>query len=185
MVKSEPPIEVHERWIDFPGRQPVISSRELKSEFIVNAAALKVLALIKDESKIKSWQDHVKNYKLYFNPDTTVWEEYSCHDIPWPLSDQDSFVQYRLVETIPGREYFISFLSRVDPKTAPVIESTNRLELTGSWKLEVISAEVTKVTYRVQSIPTTNIPRMILDPVIRTNLVSSMKSLTKLLENKN
>lgn len=184
LVKAEPPIEVHERWVNFPGKQPVISSRELKSEFVVQATAQEVLSLLKNEKKVKSWQSHVRDYKLYLKPDTTTWFEYSCHNVPWPLSDQDSFMEYKLSEINPGVEYFIAFNSRIDPKIAPVIEDINRIELTGSWRMEVISPTTTKVTYRVQSVPTTNLPRMIIDPVIRNNMISSIRSMKEILEKK-
>jgi len=180
LVKSEPPFEVHERWVEFPGKKPVVTSRELKTEFTVNASISKIIGIIKDESRVKAWQGHVSKYKLYLKADTTVWEEYSCHDIPWPLSDQDSFMEYKLTEVTPEKEYIINFKSRVDKKIAPEYENINRIELIGSWKFVWVSPNVVRVTYRVQSVPKTHIPRMIVDPVIRNNLVETVKSLAEI-----
>lgn len=181
LVKSEPPIEVLERWVEFPDRKPAVTSRELKTEFTVNAPIHKVINVIKDESQVKEWHAHIRDYKIYPKTDSTIWEEYTCHDIPWPMDDQDTFLEYKLNEIIPGLEYNVVFKSKVD-KRAPVYENINRVELVGSWKFTLLESGMVKVIYRVQSVPTTNVPRMIVDPVIRNNLVSSIKSLTEIVE---
>lgn len=182
LVKSEPPIELLERWVEFPNKKPGATSRELKTEFTVNSSIQKVLKSIKDESLVKEWQTHTTDYKIYHKTDTTVWEEYSRHNIPWPLNDQDTFLEYKLREITPGSEYFISFKSKVD-KTVPVYENINRVELVGSWRFTLIEPGVVKVIYRVQSAPgSTNVPRMIVDPVIRNNIVASIRSLTEIVE---
>ena len=181
LVKSEPPIELHERWVEFPNKKPVVTSRELKTEVIVHSSINKLISIIKDESVVKDWHAHLAEYKIYPKPDTTTWEEYARHDIPWPMSDQDTFLEYKLREIVPGSEYLVVFKSKVD-KRIPVYENVNRVELIGSWRFIMIEPGSVKVIYRVQSAPTTNIPRMIVDPVIRNNLVSSIRSLTAIVE---
>lgn len=181
LVKEETPIFIYERWITFPGKVPAVRAREVKSEFLVNASMYKVLSILKDESKIKIWQSHVSEFKVYTNPDTSTWLEYSYHDIPWPVSDQDHFLRYYLEEKVPGKELFIRFESVVDPKLASVKKGVSRMELAGSWRLEQISDLQVKATYRILSMPS-NIPRMFTDPVIRSNMMSTVKALSKLAE---
>lgn len=182
LVKSDPPFEVHERWIEFPGKKPAVTSRELKSETTINATIYKILALLKDESQVKEWQSHLAEFKVYPKQDTTSWDVYSRHDVPWPVSDQDSFMEYKLIEVKPGYEFLVSFRSRVDHNIAPEHEDISRIELVGSWKLVQISPQTVKVTYRIQSAPKGNLPRMIIDPVIRNNLLSSIRSLKEIAE---
>jgi hypothetical protein len=182
LVKSDPPFEVHERWVEFPNKKPAVTSRELKSEFTVRAPIYKIINLIKDEKQVRLWQSHLLNYKIYPTSDSTSWDEYSCHDVPWPLADQDSYMEYKLKEVKAGEEYQIIFKSKVDKKIAPVRENVNRIELYGSWKFVAVSTSVVKVTYRIQSVPATSVPRMIVDPVIRNNLVATVKSLTEIVE---
>jgi hypothetical protein len=55
------------------------------------------------------------------------------------------------------------------------------MELAGSWRLEQVTPQQVKVTYRILSMPS-SIPRMFTDPVIRNNLMSTIKALTKLAE---
>ena len=183
LVKQDSPIFVHERWITFPGKVPAVKAREVKGEFLINASIYTILKLLKDESKIKIWQKHVSNFKVYPQADTTYWLEYSYHDIPWPVSDQDHFLKYVLTEQVPGKKLFITFESVVNDKLAPVEEGVTRMELAGSWTLEQVNAEHVKVTYRILSMHS-HIPRMFTDPVIRSNLMSTIKALTKLAEGK-
>jgi ribosome-associated toxin RatA of RatAB toxin-antitoxin module len=57
------------------------------------------------------------------------------------------------------------------------------MELAGSWRFEQVTEHQVKVTYRILSMPS-NIPRMFTDPVIRSNMMSTIKALTKLAEGK-
>ncbi|MEI9921171.1 MAG: hypothetical protein WDO14_20595 [Bacteroidota bacterium] len=181
-VKNEPPIIVSERWVEFPNKKPTVISRELKSEFVVNASIYKVINLIWDESKVNDWQQRVNNYKIYRKADTTTWDEYSLRDIPWPLDDQDSYMEYKLSEVTPGKEYIVTFKSKVDDNIAPQKNGIHRIELIGSWKFVQIAPNVVRVVYRIQSAPATNAPRMIVDSVVRNNLLESIKSLTAIAE---
>jgi hypothetical protein len=183
LVKEDAPVFIYERWITFPGKVPEVKAREVKGEFLINGSMYEILAIIKDETKIDYWQKHVSDFKIYLHPDTTYWMEYTYHDLPWPVSDQDHFLRYSLTEKSPGKELFISFESLVDPRLAPENKGVTRLELSGSWRLEQLSPQQAKITYRILSMPGT-IPRMFTDPIIRSNLLSTIKSLTKLVEEK-
>ncbi len=181
LVKEDSPVFVYERWITFPGKVPAVKAREVKGEFLINGSIYKILSIIKNESQIKDWQSHVSDFKVHLQPDTTYWMEYSYHDLPWPVSDQDHFIRYALVEKYPRKELVINFESVNNPKLAPEKKGVTRLELSGSWRLEQLSPHQAKITYRILSMPGT-IPRMFTDPIIRSNLMSTMKALTKLAE---
>ncbi len=181
LVKEDSPIFVYERWITFPGKVPAVKAREVKGEFLIEASMYEILSILKDESRIQLWQNHVSEFKVYPQRDTSYWFEYSYHDIPWPVSDQDHFLRYEVEEVIPGKELFLRFESVVNPKLSPVKKGVTRMELAGSWRMEQLTPKKVKVTYRILSMPS-SIPRMFTDPVIRSNLMSTIKSLTKLAE---
>lgn len=181
LVKRDGVIAIYERWIIFPDSDPPQESREVKGEFTIHASMYKVLALIKDQKKIKIWQRHVSEFRVYPQPDTTFWLEYSYHDIPWPVSDQDHFLEYQLYERKPGKELFLTFKSRKDPVLAPKQNGVTRMILSGSWRLQQAAPDQVKVTYRILSMPV-GIPRLFTDPVIRSNMMTTMQRLTTLAE---
>ena len=181
LVKKDGVISIYERWIIFPNSDPPIEAREVKGEFLINSTMFEILQLLKDESKIKIWQSHVTKFKVYPRSDSSVWQEYSYHDIPWPVSDQDHFLEYHLAEIKPGQELFITFQSLANPQVAPKQKGVTRMILSGSWRLEQLSEQKVKVTYRILSMPI-GIPRIFTDPIIRSNLMSTIKALTQLAE---
>jgi hypothetical protein len=182
LVKDDDGIFIYERWISFPKSNPPIRAREVKSVFTVNSTIDDALDLLKDETKIKIWQKHVSEFKVYPINDT-LWYEYSYHDIPWPVSDQDHFLEYKLEQTKPGEAFFVTFESKVNNKISPVREDVARMTLAGSWLFEKLGPQKIRITYRILSMPS-HIPRIFTDPVIRNNLMSTVKNYIEILEKK-
>lgn len=181
LVKEKDNVSIYERWITFPKSNPPVEAREVKGVFYARATIEEAFALLRNESKIEKWQSHVSKFKVYPQTDTT-WYEYSYHDIPWPVSDQDHFLVYEIEEHIPRKRLFITFESFVHPTLGPVDDDAARMTLAGSWLYEN-KDEKLKITYRILSMPS-GIPRIFTDPVIRNNMMSTIKSYVKLLEEK-
>jgi len=180
LVKDEDGILVYERWVTFPGSNPPITAREVKSEFFIRSTIQQALSLLKDESKIGSWQKHVSEFKVFPYSDS-VWHEYSYHDIPWPVSDQDHFLQYTVQDPIETDGVFITFRTVQNEKKAPLRKNVSRMTLSGSWYFQHAKGGKIKATYRILSMPGP-LPRLITDPVIRNNLMSTVRSFIDLLE---
>lgn len=178
LVKEKDNISIYERWTQFPHSDPPIKAREVKGVFFVRTTIPKALALLKDEALIRKWQSHVSKFKVYPRTDTT-WLEYSYHDIPWPVSDQDHFLRYRIARH-DASSLFVIFESWEDKKLAPIHEDADRMELYGSWLFQQKGDKI-KVTYSILSRPS-NIPRIFTDPVIRNNMLSTIKSYIEILE---
>jgi hypothetical protein len=100
LVKRSGDISLYERWIDIPGEEDK-QAREVKSIFFYKNSMQAALNLLKDQAQAMIWQDHVSEFKLYPQRDTTIWYEYSYHDVPWPVSDQDHFMEYRISSCDP------------------------------------------------------------------------------------
>lgn len=179
LVKRSGDISLYERWIDIPGEEDK-QAREVKSVFYYKNSIHAGLRLLKDQAKAMKWQDHVSEFKLYPQRDTSTWYEYSYHDIPWPVSDQDHFMEYKISACDP-RQMLISFKSKVNNDLAPERKGVTRIMLTGSWLLEQIEKDRVKVTYRIFSMPL-DIPRMLTDPIVRTNMVSTIEDFVALIE---
>ncbi len=182
LVKKDGTISVYERWITIPNTDPPIKAREVKGEFYFQNTIYAGLRLIQNEEKIMQWQDHVSEFKVYKQRDTTMWLEYSYHDIPWPVSDQDHLLVYTMTASAPG-VITLTFKSKVDDGIAPVRKGVTRMELSGSWKLEQIAPNKVKATYRILSKPI-GIPKFLTDPIIRSNIMTTIKEYIALLEEK-
>ncbi len=180
LVKKEGNIFIYERWGTFPNTNPPVDAREVKSEFYFNNSIEEAVRLLQDEKRIKRWQSHVTEFKVYQNDDTLSWVEYSYHDIPWPVSDQDHMLRYAIQKDVEGH-MFITFESIVDNVRAPVKKGVSRMELTGSWTFERIAHDKVKATYRILSMPG-GIPRFITDPIIRNNMMSTIQKFIGLME---
>ena len=183
LVKKQGSIAIFERWVIYPGSKPPQKAREIKGEFYYNNTIYAGLNLLQNEKKIKEWQSHVAEFKIYPQRDTSTWFEYSYHDIPWPVSDQDHFMEYRISKREPNKIIVISFKSKINDKLAPVREDVSRMELSGSWTMEQISATKVKVTYRISSRPI-GIPKIFTDPIIRGNIMTTIEQYIALLEKK-
>jgi len=181
LVKKDDDISIYERWITFPKSNPPVQAREVKGEFIFKSTIPEAIALIQDERKIKLWQKHVSEFKVFPQADTTRWIEYSYHDIPWPVSDQDHLLEYKIQEGSTPDKVFILFETMHDAKIAPLREDVTRMTLSGSWLLEDVGGGKVKATYRILSMPS-HIPRLFTDPVIRSNLMSTIKGYIDVLE---
>lgn len=180
LVRDEDSIQVFERWVTFPGSEPPVTAREVKSEFFIRGSMLDALSLIQDESKIGVWQKHVTDFRVYPHSDS-LWHEYSYHDIPWPVSDQDHFLEYTIHPLTSRQGIFITFRSVQNDKLAPERKGVSRMTLSGSWRFEEVDPGRIRATYRILSMPG-NLPRFLTDPVIRSNLMTTVRAYIEMLE---
>ena len=178
LVKEKDNISIYERWRFFPKTDPPVEAREVKGVFYAKTDFREAVALLKDEKQIQQWQSHVSKFKVYPQTDTT-WFEYSYHDIPWPVSDQDHFliyeIQYETQDTV-----YVTFESIANEKFAPIDEDADRMRLAGSWLFEKQKDKI-KISYRIYSYPS-SIPRIFTDPVIRSNMMSTIKAYIRIVE---
>jgi hypothetical protein len=181
LVRQSGDVSIYERWIHFPKTNPPVEAREVKGVFYAQATIKEGFDLLRSEAKIQQWQSHVSKFKVFPQTDST-WYEYSYHDIPWPVADQDHFLIYKIAENRVGQRMFITFESLVHPTLAPVNEDATRMVLSGSWMFETQGKNI-KITYRILSMPS-SIPKVFTDPVIRNNMMTTIKSYVKLLQEK-
>jgi hypothetical protein len=180
LVKKEDDIFIYERWVTFPKSNPPIEAREVKGEFHFKNTIEEAVRLLQDEKRIQKWQSHVSEFRVFKGNDSTRWNEYSYHDIPWPVSDQDHLLTYRMTRNDNG-EIFIVFESFYDEKLAPIRKGVARMDLSGSWTFQQIGPGRIKATYRILSMPM-NIPKFLTDPIIRNNMMTTIQEFIMLME---
>ena len=179
LVKKEGSICLYERWLTYPSSDPPIKAREVKGEFFYNNTVAEGLRLLKDEKRAQEWKSNISEFRVYPSRDSSTWHEYSYHDIPWPVSDQDHFMEYKIGRK--GQLLSIYFESKVNDALAPLREGVNRIYLTGCWTMEQVSPGKVKVTYTVLSKPV-GIPKAVADPFIRSNFISTFQEFIALME---
>ena len=180
LVKKDDPVFIYERWITFPKSDPPIEAREVKGEFHFKNTVDEAVRLLKDEKRIFKWQSHVTEFRVFENEDANHWNEYSYHDIPWPVSDQDHLLKYWMTRNEKG-DIFIEFESFYDEKLAPRKKGVTRMDLSGSWTFQNAGNGKTKATYRILSMPL-NIPKFLTDPIIRNNMMTTIQEFIMLME---
>ena len=171
-------MSLYERWIPLFS-DPSVTVRELKTEFYYNNTTEAGLRLLRDEHKAPDWKGHVEEFRIFPMSDPRRWIEYTYHDIPWPVSDQDHLTEFTIQE-IPPHQLRVVFNSIENEKLAPVRDGVTRIKLRGSWLFERQGSRV-KVVYRVTSIPV-GIPRAFTDPVVRNSMVTSIQRFISLVE---
>ena len=179
VVRHDEKITLYERWTPFPGTST--NSRQVKGVFEVDASLADMYNAIHNEQKLKSWQENIIEYKFIPISDTT-WIIYSLTEIPWPLSNQDYLLSYSLQEKNDNR-IIVSFEHSADVSLAAIRKDVDRTPTTGTWVLEKISEQRTKVTYTVTSMPV-DYPRFITDRIVRNNLMSTINKLIAVAEKK-
>jgi hypothetical protein len=172
VVRQDEKIVLYERWRDFPGT--TTKARDLKIVFSVVTTPEKMLTAILDEKKLKEWQENLDEYKVTPQNDT-AWFTYSYYKMPWPLTDQDYFAHYRVLEKNATR-IVIKFEPSENKQLAPVREKIDRMPAYGKWTLEKTTTGKTKVTYTITGKPV-NIPRAVTDNLVRNNFMKTINAL--------
>jgi hypothetical protein len=179
IVRQDERITLYERWTPFPGT--TTSARQVKGVFEVATSLADMYSAINNEQKIKAWQENILEYKFIPKTDST-WIIYSLTEVPWPLSNQDYLLSYSLLEK-NQKKIIVSFAHSTNVELAPIRKDADRTPTVGTWMLEKISDQKTKVTYTVTSMPV-SYPRFITDRIVRNNLMSTINKLIVVAEKK-
>lgn len=179
IVRQDERIFLYERWADFPGT--TTKARGLKVVFTTTATPEKMLTMITEEARLKEWQKNLGEFKGFPKSDS-VWHVYTWYKMPWPLTDQDYFAKYKMLEQTPNR-IVMTFEPAVNDKVAPAREKINRMKAYGKWVIEKTTTGKTKVTYFITGEPV-NISRTITDNIVRNNFMSTMNTLISVAESK-
>lgn len=179
IVRQDEKIFLYERWTDFPGT--TTKARALKIVFTVNVTPDKMIPVITEQAKLKEWQKNLEEFKSY-PKDDTAWHVYTWYKMPWPLTDQDYYAKYKIVERSANR-IVLTFEPAVNDKVAPKRDKIDRMKAYGKWILEKTTSGKTKVTYLITGEPV-KIPRAVTDNIVRNNFMSTMNTLISVAESK-
>lgn len=177
IVRQDEKVFLYERWADFPGT--TTKARGLKIIFTAATTPEKMLKVITEEAKLKEWQKNLGEFKGYPKNDT-VWHVYTWYKMPWPLTDQDYYAEYKVLERSASR-IVLTFEPAVNESVSPKRSKIDRMRAYGKWVLEKTTTGKTKVTYFITGEPV-SIPRAVTDNIVRNNFMSTMNTLITVAE---
>lgn len=151
--------------------------RELKVSFTVHSPQWAVVGMLRDAAKGLEWNLGASAYEVH-ESDGNSWVTYIKYNLPWPLNDHDAVLQHSLVD---HHDFVEVLLESVDDRL-PVNEGVDRMQqVQGKWTVRPISHGLCEISYQVSSKPT-NMPRLLVDPIVHYQMVRSMSALRELLE---
>jgi hypothetical protein len=177
IVRQDEKITMYERWTPYPGT--TTKARQIKCVFHVQTDLDNTFAYIYEESKLRTWQENILEYRIIPKNDS-LWVAYSYYRIPWPLTNQDYLLTYAVLEKNENR-IVLSFTHLEDEKLGAVRKGVDRRPTVGKWELERVAKGKVKVTYTISSLPL-NTPRIITDRIVHNNLMSTINKLITVAE---
>jgi hypothetical protein len=120
-----------------------------------------ILAVLRDSDRFKDWFPNTPESKLLSREGKTS-HQYSVMDAPWPVSDRDYV--FRVVTTHDETTGSVELAISADPTYYPEQKGRIRVQTAkGSWKLEPISTQKTRVTFRMHLEPGGGIPEWLIN----------------------
>jgi len=175
LVKSAKGIDLYERW------QMVASgelAREVKAVFTVAAEMGEVASVIKNEALGLEWNKSTKVYNVEL-VEYDGWICYLLYDLPWPVSNQDCVLKYN-AHYQPDKINI--YFHGTDHPLFPLREGVDRIQdVKGKWVITKSEGDI-KIEYYITTTPSKTLPRWITDPIIRSNLMETMRAFRNILE---
>ena len=168
---QEDGIEVYTRPVEGSG------IKEFKGIAEVGVSLEKILELLRDSSRFKTWFPNTPESKL-LSRDGDVSYQYSVMGTPWPMDDRDNVL--RSVTTRDENTGDVRIDITAAPDYYPAQDGRVRVQKAhGTWKLKPIGANKTHVMFKMHLEPGGGIPQW----MINTRIVATpFEALTNLRE---
>lgn len=180
LIKDKKGIQIYSR--PNPGSQ----IKEFMGTTVMNVGIEVVLGLLRDPGDQPKWMDRCAEGRMVKKFNEFEFIIYNVTDLPWPMSDRDVVIRQSTRVDKKGR-VITKFSSTPDDATwVPRSEETVRMmNLKGSWTLESLDINITKVTYVIKTDIGGSIPKWMANYASRFipfNTLASIKELVKLPE---
>jgi len=155
-------LDKQENGIDVYTR-PVVGSgiKEFKGTKELKASLESVLFVLRDSDGFKNWFPNTPESKL-LDRTNDVAHQYSVMDAPWPVSDRDNV--FRSVTQRDEATGVVIIHVTADPDYYPEQDGRVRVrKANGSWRLDPVDAERTRVTFTMHLEPGGGIPQWLVN----------------------
>ena len=171
-IGKEDNISLYQRWVISENNQKV---RELKAFFYIQSDFQSIEQVLKNQSLGKQWNTHASIYKIDKTGMHNEWLNYIRYDLPWPLNDQDCYLQYTS-KVMDNHTIEIRFQS-IKNSQHPILKGVGRISgVKGKWVLKKVRNNKLKVVYTITSDPSFTIPRWLSDPIVHKNLIATLSN---------
>jgi len=179
LVKTEGDILFYERWIT---REDKSLAREVKIELSLHTTLDSILAIIKNEEQTKIWNKNLAECEV-IEDNNQGWLTYYKYSIPWPLNNQDCVLYHWINHADADDGLTVVHFKSAEHDLFSRKSNITRLEdVAGKWVLQDLNNGKFKVAYHITTTPSGSFPRWLADPIIRSNLISSLSNFRKILE---
>ena len=175
LAKKVDGISLYYRWIT---EGDSIRTREMKTEFTIDAKIPEILSHFRNAESYKSWAVGIKKCNIEKTSDS-VWITHTIMNYPWPFKQKDLVTHHSLEYN--DLNAFIEI--EAAPELLSELEGIERLmSYRGTWHFSTDENGMTRVDCRVVSFTKPMFPRFIQDPVIQKVLIGSFVDLKRLCE---
>ncbi|MEA3404278.1 MAG: START domain-containing protein [Pseudomonadota bacterium] len=156
--------------------------KAFKGEVIINAPLDRVLKVIRDTKNVPKWYYNSMHAEQLQRISKDQSLNYSVTSAPWPVSDRDSVILATVTRHTNGN---VTIKMKARPDDYPLQENLIRIpKLDGSWSLEKLDAQTTKVSLQVTTEPGGSIPSWLANAMVIDMPFYSLSNLKERVENK-
>jgi hypothetical protein len=138
-----------------------------RGQTIINAPISAIRAVIQDVPRHPDWMQNCVDAKMIEQTDADHAVVYNRTGAPWPVWDRDVVLATNFTPSADGKLLMLTFLN-TDPKRHPLPGKTVRMpRLVGFYKMELLAANKTRVTYQVEADVGGSLPRWVADRVVK------------------
>ena len=171
-------VQVFERWNAGADEK---EHRELKAVFNIRAKHDALMAAVREKEKGLLWMQRVAELELLPGGRNGQWRAYIRYGLPWPARDHDCVLSYQRAQ--PNKGHTVVTFQSTQLTAYPPQKGVHRiLGLSGRWEFSAQEDQSYSASYYVQTADSSPIPRFILDPLVRSNLLSTMEAFREVVE---
>lgn len=170
LVDEEDGIKLYERWHSPESGEPY---RELKAVVMVQAEPSEMVKALQTERIAPRWMQHVEAFNYLNSGQKNQWHTYVKYGMPWPMRDYDCVLLFQQTTLSTGAIRVVFESDQL--QQYPPNNGVERLgQLAGSWHFKPQVNGRSEVTHHVMTKKPSNLPRMVIDPIVRSNLITTM-----------
>lgn len=155
---------------------------QLRAQGEVRGTPDEILAVLRDVASYRDWvPDCAEATTLR---ETSAWRSliYTRTDLPWPVLDREAVVDQEVVFVRAQVLVKVFFQAVAAPEVAHASNTIRTAFAEGSYTIEALDADRSRVTYRIDADPGGHVPAWLVELQIRRNPLETLAGLRRQVE---